>query len=176
MARGLPPVPPLKMTARQYRLLDSKSNKHKTGNQYVKRIKILLRGSKGQSNWSISRELGISVKTVKFWRDRWDLAYEKLLIYEQGKSGEGVSDKELLEAMMNVLKDKPRSGKPPVFTLSQKKQIVALACRKPSEYGLPQTRWTHKMLAHVAQTEKIVESISPRHVGGILKKSGGTSA
>lgn len=175
MSRGLPPVPPLKMTARQYRLLEAKSKKHKTGNQQVKRIKILLKGSKGQSNWSISRELDISVKTVKSWRDKWDLAYEKLLIYEEGKSGEGVSDKELLEAMMNVLKDKPRSGKPPVFTLSEKQQIVALACRKPSEYGLPQTRWTHEMLANIAQAEKIVESISPRYVGEILKKSGGTS-
>lgn len=175
MPSGLPPVPPLKMTARQYQLLESKSKKHKTGNQEVKRLKILLKGSKGQSNCSISRELGITVKTVKSWRDKWDLAYEKLLIYEQGKLGEGVSDKELLEEMMTVLKDKPRSGKPPVFTLSQKQQIVTLACRKPSEYGIPINRWTHEMLAKVAQAEKIVKSISPRHVGGILKKSGGPS-
>ncbi len=176
MSRGLPPVPPLKMTARQYLLLEAKSKKHKTGNQEVKRIKILLKGSKGQSNWSISRELEISVKTVKSWRSRWDSAHEKLLIYEQGKLGDGVSDKELLVEMLSIIKDKPRSGKPPVFTLSQKQQIVALACRKPSEYGLPQTRWTYEMLVHIAQTEKIVESISPRHVGGILKKSGDTSA
>ncbi len=175
MSKGYPPVPPLKMTDRQYRLLESKSRKYKTSNQLVKRINILLKGSKGQSNYSISEETGITVQTIKRWRSRWDLAYEKLLIQEQGKSGEGVSDNELLEAMMNVLKDKPRSGKPPIFTLSQKQQIVALACRKPSDYGLPHTRWTHEMLAHEAQAEKIVESISPRHVGGILKKSGGSS-
>ena len=176
MSKGYPPVPPLKMTDRQYRLLESKSKKHKTNNQIVKRIKILLKGSKGQSNYSISREIGVTVQTVKIWRSRWDLVYDKLLIYEQGKSGEGVSDKDLLAEMMSVIKDKPRSGKPPVFTLSQKQQIVTLACRKPSEYGIPINRWTHEMLAKVAKAEKIVKSISPRHVGGILKKSGGTSA
>jgi len=175
MSKGYPPVPRLKMTDRQYRLLEAKSKKHKTSNQLVKRINILLKGSKGQSNYSISEETGLTVQTIKRWRSRWDIAYENLLIYEQGKSREGVSDKELLEEMLLRLKDNPRSGKPPIFTLSQKQQIVALACRKPSEYGIPINGWTHEMLARVAQTEKIVKSISPRHVGGILKKSGGTS-
>lgn len=176
MARVFPTKPALKMTARQYNLLSSESKKHKTANQKVKRIKILLKASQGQSNYSISKELNINIKTVKPWRDNWDLAYEKLLIFEQGKTGQGVSDTELLQEMLKVVKDKPRPGKPPVFTLSQKQQLVALACRKPSEYGLPHTRWTNEMLAHVAQTEKIVESISSRYLGEILKKYGGASA
>jgi len=176
MAGGYPAVAPLKMTDRQYRLLEKERKKHKTANQIVKRINILLKGSKGQSNYSISREIGVTIQTVKNWRSRWDSNYERLLVYERGKLGQGVSDKELLNEMLSIIKDKPRSGKPPIFTLSQKQQIVALACRKPSEYGLPQTRWTHEMLAHIAQKEKIVKSISARYVGKILKKSGGTSA
>jgi len=175
MSKGYPAVPASKMTTRHYQLFENESKKHKTRNQIVKRLKILLKASRGQSNYSISREVGVAHETVKRWRASWDSSYEKLLIYEQGKLGNGVSDKELLGEMLSIIKDKPRSGKPLVFTLSQKQQIVALACRKPSEYGLPQTRWTYKMLAHTAQAEKIVESISIRHVGGILKKSGGAS-
>lgn len=176
MSKGPPPVKPLKMTARQYGLLDSQSKKHKTGNQQVKRIKILLQGSKGRSNYSISKDLKVSVKTVASWRRRWALAYEKLLIFERGKSGEGVSDGALLKKMLEVLKDRSRPGTPAQFTLSQKQQIVTIACRKPSEYGLPMTRWTHQMLAEVAQAEKVVESISARYVGEVLKKSGHTPA
>jgi len=174
MSKGYPAVPALQMTSRQYRLLEAKSNKHKTSNQLVKRIKIVLKGSKGQSNYSISEETGITIQTIKRWRSRWDIGYENLLIYERGKSREGVGDRDFLEKMLSLLRDNPRSGKPQTITMSQKKQIVALACRKPSEYGLPQTRWTREMLAHVARREKIVEKISPRYVGKILKKSGGT--
>jgi len=163
-------LPPLEMTERHYTLLERHTRKRNTGNHEVKRIKILLKASTGQSNYSISKELSIRVETVRTWRARWAACYEQLSIFEKGKSGEGVSDLELLKRMLAILTDHPRSGKPPRITLSQKQQIVAMACRKPSEYGLPMTRWTHETLAQVAKAEKIVKSISPRYVGEILKK------
>lgn len=167
--------PALNLTKRQYELLDQHVRKRSTSNHEVKRIKIILKGSEGQSNYSVSKEIGLGVKYIAEWRNRWIFSYDKIQIYEQGESGKGVNDRVLLEKMLSVLKDHPRSGVPARFSMSQKKQIVALACRKPSDYGLPITRWTNEMLAHIAQTEKIVKSISPQYLGEILKKSGSPS-
>lgn len=173
---GLAKVAALQMKSHHYDLLLKLSREYKRGVQQVKRIKILLKASNGQSNYSISKELGVTVKTVEKWRLRWDSCYDKLLIYEQGKSGKGVSDSELIIEMLKRVQDLPRSGKPAKISLSQKKQIVALACRHPSEYGLPFTDWTSARLADVAKSEKIVESISGNHVRRILKKSASSSS
>lgn len=167
---GLPKVMALKMSERQYGLLEKESKKHKTKNQEVKRIKILLKGSKGQSNYSISKEVGVTVQTVGTWRKRWDKRYEELVTYEQGSSGTGVTDGELLKEMKSRITDQPRPGKPSEITLSQKEQIVAIACRKPEEYNIPVVRWNATLLAKVAIEEKVVKSISPRYVSIILKK------
>lgn len=167
---GLPKVSALKMSERQYSLLKKESQKYKTKTQELKRIKILLKGSKRQSNYSISKEVGVAVKTVERWRKRWDKSYEKLLIYEQGKSKKGVSDGELLKEMLRRVRDEPRSGKPSQITLSQKEQIVAIACRKPKEYNIPVVRWTSILLAKVAIEQEVVDSISARYVSIILKK------
>lgn len=156
--------------------MEQHSRKGKTSSQEVKRIKIILKGSQGQSNYSISKDLKLGVEAVSSWRNRWTSSCETLKVFEKGESGEGVSDRALLKKMLEVLKDHPRCGKPAQFTMSQKQQIVAMACRKPSEYGIPRTGWTHELLAQTAQTKRIVKSISPRYVGEILKKSGSTPA
>lgn len=170
MGRGKPPAPALPMTNRQYRLLEQESNKRTTLRQYNERIAILLRGGKGQNNSQVARELGISLNTVKSWRKRWILAYESLLEFEKGVNGKQVSDYELLKEMLKILNDLPRSGTPKRITLAQEQQIVALACEKPADYGVEMTTWTHEMLAKVAIARGIIESISPRYVGVILKK------
>jgi len=168
--------PPIVITTRQYKLLAQHIRKRSTGNHELKRIQIILKGSTGQSMYSISNEIGLSIDPVYKWRKRWESSYAQLLVFEKGKSGEGVSDLELLNRMRSILKDQARCGSPAKFTLSQKQQIVALSCRKPSEYGIPINKWSHERLAQVAQSEKIVKSISPRYVGKILKKSGHTTA
>lgn len=173
---GLAKVTALEMKDSHYELLSKLSREYKRGVQQVKRINILLKGRDGQSNYSISKDLEVSVKTVKKWRLRWDSSYDKLLIYEQGKAGKGVSDSELISEMLKRVTDLPRSGKPCRISLSQKKQIVALSCRHPSEYDLPFTHWTSARLAAVVKSEKIVETISGNHVRRILKKSGCSSS
>ena len=118
----------------------------------------------------ISGELGTERNTVKKWRSRWESGYEALTMFEQGESGKGVSDRQLLEQMLKLLEDKPRSGAPKIITLAQEEQIVALACEAPEDYGIMMTQWNREMLAHVAIIQGIVDSISPRYVSNILKK------
>jgi transposase len=77
--------------------------------------------------------------------------------------------------MLEILKDNFRPGCPSTFSDLQKKQIITMACKKPSEYNIPRTKWTHELLAAIAIEEKIVKSISSRHIGDILKKGGGSS-
>ena len=81
-----------------------------------------------------------------------------------------MSDYELLQEMLKSLNDLPRSGAPKRITLAQEQQIVALACEKPTDYGVEMTNWTLEMLAKEAIARCIIESISPRYVGEILKK------
>lgn len=163
-------LPKLLITDRQYNLLTQYGRKYTAKTQEVKRLQIIIKSSEGQSKYSISKEIGMCHESVATWYNRWSKGYKGLLAYEKGKTGQGVSDKELLEKMLSILKDRSRPGAPVKFTLSQKQQLVALACRKPSKYGIKINRWTHEKLAQVAVSEEIVESISVRQVGNILKK------
>ncbi len=169
MSRGKPAAA-IPMTERQNSLLSQHGGKHSLSHHTKTRIKILLKASKGQTNASVGRELGLDLKTVKKWRRRWEAEFESIQAYELGESGKGVTDKALLQRMLLVLKDMPRSGTPKRITLAQEQQIVALACEKPEDYGIIMTQWTREMLAHVAVAKEIVETISPRYVGEILKK------
>lgn len=131
MGRGKAPAAAIPMSERQYRLLERESSKRTTLYQYRSRIVILLRAGQGQSNGQIKRDLGLSLNTVKQWRKRWCDHYGKLVIFEQGQQGQGVSDGELLKEMLDLLKDLPRSGTPKTITLVQEQQIVALLVKNP---------------------------------------------
>lgn len=74
----------------------------------------------------------------------------------------------LEEGFESALKDKPRSGKPPIITGAEKAKITALACSDaPAGYA----RWTLRLLADKAVEQGFVESISHNEVGKILKKT-----
>lgn len=171
MGRGKAPARALPMSDTLQSMLTQMSVNHSTGQQMVKRTKIILLGSEGKNNAEITRELSISYKTVLTWRKRWLLEYDRLLAYEQAVVEGTEKRKSLLRAIENFLKDRPRSGTPKTFSLAQRQQIVALCCEAPIDYGLQMTTWTHEMLAKVAVSKGIVASISPSHLGKILKKS-----
>ena len=165
----------VKLSLRQKQLLENYRNKRKASLGSRIRIDIVLGASAGLSNTELSKQLGISRNTVILWRGRWTEYYEKLCDFEQGPQGQGVKDRELLQKMLSLLGDTARSGSPECINLTQKKQIVALACRKPEEFNIPMTQWNREMLAKVAIAQGIVESISPRYVSKILKKGGAST-
>lgn len=170
MGRGQAPAPPIPMTVLQREVLQDLGRRHTTSQQIAKRIRILLLANQEYSNSHIKRELGVSLNTVKSWRRRWQSAYDELVIYESYLHNQQVSPLDFRNRLISALTDLPRSGAPKTITLSQEKQIVALACEEPSQYQLEMTDWTHEMLAKVAIAKGIVTSISSRHVGRILKK------
>lgn len=162
---------PLNLTERQRNLLEHYQSKRSTAQHQSKRIQIILKAAQGESTYHISKEIKMTMETVRKWRKRWAAAYEKLLYFENGKDGNGVSDLILLRRMLDLLKDEQRSGAPCRISQAEKQQLLAMACRKPSDYDIPITKWSHLLLAQTAVKEGIVDKISPRYVGKLLKKT-----
>ncbi len=151
----------LEMSKMQYDVIYQIATRPSTTLKVSKRAHILLSGYEGQPYSMISKRLGVHLNTVKFWQKRWISNEEKLSQLEV------VSD--FMKAINLFFKDLPRSGKPKKFTVSQEKQIIALACDQPSNHDIEMTDWSHEMLAKTAQAKEIVESIFPAQVGRILK-------
>jgi transposase len=169
--RGSAPSPALPVSARQYRLLEEESRRRTTLHQYKERIEVILMCSQGLGKKTVARLLGQDIGYVKRWHSRWALLGEELESYERGVDGKGVNDYELLAKMLELLSDRPRSGKPRRISDEQEDLLRAMACRSPEDYGIIRTEWSHKTLAEAAVREGIFEHISRRYVSVLLKKS-----
>ena len=170
MSRGRPPAPPIQISDRQYQIMKKEISKRSISYQNKIRFEIILLASQGKSNSQVKRDLGIALNTVRKWRRRWESAWKSLNTFESGIDGESPKDYELLGRIKTILSDNPRSGTPKQITLSQEKQITALACEKPEKYGVMMTQWNREMLAQTAVKLGIVKTISPRYISVILKK------
>ncbi len=124
-----------------------------TPQQIALRAKIILRSAAGEGYGEISRGLSISLEMSRLWRRRW---------LELSDCGLSVDER---------LKDAPRPGGPAKFSLEQLTQLYALACDPPEKYGLPISHWSARELATEMIKQGIVESISERHVGRLLKEA-----
>ena len=128
---------------------------HQTGQQIVLRARIILSAGQGQSNAQIAQALSVHVDMVRRWRQRWQLL-EPIPLSE-------LSVEERLE-------DLARPGAPARITADQRCQIEALACEQPEKSGRPITHWSQREIADELIQRQIVETISPRHAGRLLKR------
>ena len=110
------------------------------------RVQILLRSDRGDTDDEVADALDICVATVAAVRKRF--------------AAEG------LEA---ALGERPRSGGPATFDGKVEAAVVALAC-SPTPDG--RAEWTAKLIAGRLVELHVVESISERTVGRVLKKAG----
>jgi hypothetical protein len=129
--------------------------------------------AEGRENIEQADVLGVDRQRVRRWRGRWAAAQEQLSTAESA----GVSDKDLRDRVLDVLRDEHRNGGVTKFSPEQVASIIALACEPPMESGLPVSHWTPPELAREAARRGIVESISPRQVDRFLARrvSGHTS-
>ena len=148
-----PQIIELSETVRQE--LEQLATRHKTGQQKAQRARIILKAAEGKNHAEIAHELKISVDMATLWRRRW-LELEPLTL-------EDLSVEERLE-------DLPRPGAPPRITADQLCQIEQMACAAPEKTGRPISQWTNREIAAEIMARGIVESISPRHAGRLLKK------
>lgn len=109
-----------------------------------KRIQGLLYLNKGKTYAEVSDLLGVSYPTVLGWSKKY--------------KSEGLT----------FLDDKPRSGRPIGLSGADRAKITALACSEPPK---GYARWSLRLLADKLVELEIVDTISFKQVGNILKKT-----
>ena len=129
--------PLLILTKEEVEVLEEIANSRTEPYAKVRRARILLAYSSGESISSIARKEQTNRPRV-----------------------ERCVDKALSGGIMVALRDLPRPGRPPLISEEDKAWVLHVACSKPAEYGYGQERWTVSKLAeHIRK--KAVESKHP---------------
>lgn len=132
----------LKPTDRQY--LEELLSKGQMGARQFKRATGLLELERGKRSCEICTTLGVTRETLSSWAKR----------YQQ----EG----------LQMLHDKPRSGRPIEIDGVQRAKITALACSDPP---VGHSRWNLRLLSDKAVELNYCEHVSHTQVNQILKKT-----
>jgi len=146
---------PITLREEERQELEKLVQRHKTRQQIALRARIVLAAAEGKNNSEIARQFEVTRDMPRLWRQRW-LDLEPISL-------EDLSVEERLE-------DLPRPGAPPRISAEQICQIEALACEKPEEGGRPISHWTNREMAAELIKRGIVDTISPRHAGRLLKR------
>jgi putative transposase len=154
---------PLVLTDQEQAVLEQLATSRTVERRCGERATIILQLAAGRPKQAIAQHVHLTRKSIYTWYDRWLDSQDKL------SEATKASDKEFRHLIEDILADTPRPGTPGDFSAEQVCQIMALACQKPEELGLPFTTWTPSELARMAVTQGIVPSISPSSVGRFLK-------
>lgn len=146
----------IQLTSESEQALNKIVKSYTSGQQLVKRVRIIQLSGQGKSQQAISREVGVNRHTVRHWQERWRVL-------------EGIPMSEL--SIEERLEDLPRPGTPPRITADQRCQLEALACAAPEKHGRPISQWSSREIADEVMQQKIIETISPRHAARLLKRS-----
>ena len=158
------------ITERQQDILRTMTRSGTCPQALVQRARIILLAFDGISNEEIADRIGCERHAPGVWRRRWKGAFERLVLVECCEKPSA-----LVQAIDDLLGDRPRCGCPGKFSAEQVTQVLAVACEEPEACGRPVTHWTPRELADEVVKRGIVASISPRQVGRFLK-CGRTSA
>ena len=156
-----PKPPTVTLSVSQREALESLIRRHSSSQQTALRARIVLAAADGLNNSQVARTLDVSIPTARAWRDRW-------------VGLQAVPDDDLDAA--DRLADAPRPGRPPRITAEQVCRVVALACEAPATSGRPITHRTGREVADEIIKRGIVDRISPRHAGRLLKTAGPQAA
>ena len=104
------------LSAAEEAVLSARARSGRTEYRDRLRAMIVLQAASGTANTVIAAALRVCVDTVRTWRKRF------------------------AEHRLAGLRDRPRSGRPPVFTPAARAEVIALACALPAETGVPLSR------------------------------------
>jgi putative transposase len=149
-----PKPPEIVLSEAERHELDRLVRARRTGQQLAMRARIVLLAGGGLSTEEIARQLHVDVDTVRVWRARW-----------RARASSPAADRPVADR----LADAPKSGRPARITPEQTCQIIALACEIPADSARPISQWSARELADEIVRRGIVDRISPRHAGRLLK-------
>lgn len=153
----IPRAQKLELNEVEQQALEKMVKRHTVSQQIALRGRLVLAAAGGKSNSQISMEFKVSREMVRLWRERW-LLLQPIPLSEMDAE--------------ERLEDLPRPGAPAQITTDQRCQIEALACEQPEKSGRPISHWTGREIADELIKRGIVEQISPRHAGRLLKRGG----
>ena len=162
-----PKPPEIRLTTVLKQMLEKITRCYTNPYWLVQRAKIVLYAATGANNAEVASRLDTTADTAGKWRSSWLKAEARLLAIE----AEGVDERVLTEMVKAALSDASRPGTPDTFAPEQLVQVVALACEDPRESKREISHWTRRELADEVIQRKIVDTISPRHVGRILDEA-----
>ncbi len=152
-------APIIIITEKQSAILNEFAASRSVSVSLAQRSRIVLMAFERVHNDEIAKEVGINRNQVGMWRHRWKAAFYDLVAVE---CGEGIGP--LKEAIVKLLSDAHRSGRPPSTTSNQLTQVAALACEPPSDSGRPISRWTSRELAMELVRRMIFTGVSASSV------------
>ena len=153
------------LTEKQQNQLQKIKGSTTCSQRLIQRAAIILLAFEGLLNTEIGVQVRLGRKQVGLWRRRWQQSFDALVAAECGGT-----QAQLNRVIQEVLSDAPRAGCCGKFTAEQVTEIVATACEPPSKSDRPIDKWTHRELTDEVIKRRIVESISPSHVGNLLHR------
>lgn len=115
----------------------------------------------------ISREVKMDRKHAAKWIKRFNDNKDYLM----QKSEEGNREK-LREAIIEVLSDKPRSGRPRVYSDDQQEKIIEIVRKSPRDFGFNKDEWTNALIYKAVMQEGVAPGISKNGILNILDRVG----
>ena len=113
----------IKVNRKQKEELEKIVRGQKTEKRMDQRASIILSLAQGNHEKEVAKQIGVTIKTVRKWRDRFIV---------NGVDG---------------LCDLPRSGAPRKFTVAERCEVIAIACDHPRNYGYDtHNYWTNDLL------------------------------
>lgn len=140
------------------------------------RASLILDYVESDNKSSVASKYCVGRDTVRRWCQRWQSYQAELDQLETENQAGTLSDTMYRREIETILADAERPGAPTTFTEEQKRQMIALATRKPEEEGVPVTHWSHELLAQTVVDKGIVKTISAAQIGRFLKERDITTA
>lgn len=132
----------------------------------AQRSRIILLAFEGKNNEAIEEDVGLHHDAVGVWRRRWRDNWPRLISIECSEKPH-VLEREI----QSLLSDLPRSGRKPAITPEQQAAVFKKACEDPKDSGRPIARWTHRELSHQMVAEGLLDAISGRWIGKLLRRA-----
>jgi putative transposase len=160
----------LTLTAKQRELVSQVAHASTSAQSIALRARIILEAAEtGNKSW-VASKYAVGRDTVRLWCQRWQACQAELDEQESAYQAGTLSQSRYRQEIEKLLGDAERPGAPVTFTEEQKRQILAMASRKPEDEGVPVTHWSHDLLAKTVVDKGIVKTISPAHIGRFLKE------